>query len=167
LSVQEKTASKFIPSTTGTIRLSTPAPLKVSASRAPRTSLIPVGVPPVSFLPLHETRRYSRTILVSQLSADEPFTVTSFFWEFQSSSVGVGLRPGATVNVGAAVGAAVAAVAAVAALLVVPVFAPVEGGVGVFFPMGSSCLPHPPLAASASAPAKAHPMILSSRIRRG
>src|SRR3954466_14042425 len=71
--VHENTASKSVPSTYGRIRLVTPGAEKAMASpRPPFTILIPLGVPSGSTLPLQEMRRYSRTILVSHLSADDP-----------------------------------------------------------------------------------------------
>src|SRR5262245_50045034 len=95
LSVHENAASRSMPSTNGTIRLVTPGVAKIDTSRPPRITRSVFGVPPVSFLPRHATRRYSRTILVSQLSAVEPLTVTSFFSLFHSASEGIGERPGA------------------------------------------------------------------------
>src|SRR5262245_55218248 len=57
---------------------------------------MPLGVPSGTSS-LQETRRYSRMILVSHLSAEDPLTVTSFFSVFHSSSVGAGVRPAASV----------------------------------------------------------------------
>src|SRR5262245_24707002 len=68
-----------------------------------------LGAPSGSTLSLHRIRRYSRTILVSHLIADEPLTATSFFWVDRSSSVGGAERPGASLGVGDDVAAAVAA----------------------------------------------------------
>src|SRR5690242_7018337 len=79
---------------------------------------MPVGVPSGSALPLQETRRYSRTILVSHLRAVDPFTVTSFGMLAHSSCVGAVDRPAGRGwgAMGAAVaGAAVAGAAVVAA----------------------------------------------------
>ena len=74
LVVDEKRASKSVPSRTGVMRLVTPPPAKVMVSpRPPRTTATAVGVPPVSFFPWERTRSHSRMILVSHLRAEDPF----------------------------------------------------------------------------------------------
>src|SRR4051794_34647350 len=94
----------------------------------------PLGSPPVSFLPLHETRSHSRTILVSQLSLLEPLTPTSLA-EVHSSIVGTTERPLGPVVAGAAVatGALVTAGTLTAAL--------VAAGAALVAPAVAACVP--------------------------